>query len=332
MRGKLKLPTPAVAVVFAVALSGCGIGGGDVQRAVDEPLVMHDVGSVVPSSKSTNAVTTDGLSIQVKFRPGGYIDYRVANGDDWFLDLDDPGTRTFANRTGRLPATGTTLIGVLATKGAGRHVDDAAVTIDNGIALAMYTTVEDKADRDYLVWGTWVDAPENVTTPRDVARGAFSTGSDPYRQQDLAALTGIARYQGDVTGVYFEPAHQPVGGYSFEARATLEVDFGDARRLGTIRGTVDNFRFQTSSDGTRQLRSGTKVSLEPAGIGGANSGYFEATATGGFLDGTPLSGRWGGRFFGNVEADGKPGSLSGTLRSASDDRGFIGAFGAHSTQ
>ena len=348
MPSRLKASTLAAAVLFSVA-PGCG-GGGDARSVAVEPSKpiderifpggipaaartrAHADSSVVQSSNSANGVTTDDISVRVNFREGGYVDYRVANGDDWFLDLDDPETRTFANRTGRLPATGATVIGVLATKGAGRHTDDAAATIDDGISLVMYTDINGAADADFLVWGTWVNVPENASVHGEITHGAFSVGPDIFRQQDLMALTGTARYVGDVTGMYFEPAEQPLGGYSFEARVMLEASFGDCAALGTISGTIDNFRFQIDRDGTRESRPGTVVTLGRAHIGRANSGFFEGTTTGHYHDGTPLSGRWGGRFHGNTEADGRPGSIAGTFGSTSADRGLFGAFGAHSRQ
>ena len=346
MPDKLIALTLAAAVLFAVASSGCG-GGANVRNVMDGPSTPIDNrsspggipaaarnqtrvgGSVVQSSNSTNGVTTDDISVQVNFRQGEYVDYRVANGDDWFLDLDDPETRTFANRTGQLPATGSTVIGVLATKGTSRRTNDAAATIDDGISLVMYTDIEGTTDADYLVWGIWVHVPENASAHREVVHGAFSSGSDPFMQGDLLPIMGNARYQGNASGMYFEPIEQPLGGYSFEARVTLEADFGDGTSLGTISGSIDNFRFQTDVDGIRQSRPGTMVSLERTAIGGANSGFFEGTTTGNFHDGTPLSGRWGGRFYGNAESDGKPGSVAGTFGSVNDNRGLIGAFGAH---
>ena len=348
MPDKLKASTLVAAVLFVVASSGCGGGGADVRTVMDEPSTpigdrsfpggipaaarnqAHAGGSVVQSSNSTNGVTTDDISVQVNFRQGEYVDYRVANGDDWFLELDDPETRTFANRTGQLPATGSTVIGVLAAKGASRRTDDAAATIADGISLVMYTDIEGMTDTDYLVWGTWVDVPENASVHKEIVHGAFSSGSDPFMQGDLLPLRGNARYQGNASGMYFEPVEQPLGGYSFEARVTLDADFGDGTSLGTIGGSIDNFRFQTDVDGTRQSRPGTMVALETTAIGGANSGFFEGTTTGNFHDGTSLSGRWGGRFYGNAESDGKPGSVAGTFGSVSDDRGLVGAFGAHS--
>ena len=347
MPDKLTASTLAAAVLFAVASSGCGGGGANVRDVMDGPSTpiddrgspggiptaarnrTHAGGSVVQSSNSTNGVTTDEISVEVNFRQGGYVDYRVANGDDWFLDLDDPGTRTFANRTGQLPATGLTVIGVLATKGTSRRTDDTAATIDDGISLVMYTDIEGTTDTDYLVWGTWVDVPENASAHKEIAHGAFSSGPDPFMQGDLPPLTGNARYRGNASGMYFEPVEQPLGGYSFEARVTLEADFDDGTSLGAISGAIDNFRFQIDVDGTRQSRAGTMVTLERTAIGGANSGFFEGTTTGNLHDGTPLSGRWGGRFYGNAEPDGKPGSVAGTFGSANDDRGLIGAFGAH---
>ena len=70
------------------------------------------------------------------------------------------------------------------------------------------------------------------------------------------------------------------------------------------------------------------VTLERAAIGGTDSGYFDGFGNGRHHDGTPLAGRWGGRFYGNDESDGYPASVAGTFGAVSDDRGFIGAFGA----
>ena len=347
MRDKLKAVTLGAAVVFAMASAGCGGGGANVHGVMDGPSPpiddgsfpggipaaarnhAHPGGSVVQSSNSTDRVTIDDIAVQVSFRQGGSVDYRVANGDDWFLDPDDPETTTHANRTGQLQATGSTVIGVLATKGTSRRTDDDAVTIGDGISLVMYTDIGGPMDADYLVWGTWVDVPENASVHEEVAHGVFSSGSDPFPQGNLLPLTGNARYRGSASGMYFEPVEQPLGGYSFEARVTLEADFGDGTSLGTIGGSIDNFRFQMDADGTRQARPGTMVTLESTAIGGANSGFFEGITTGNFQDSTPLSGRWGGRYYGTAETDGKPGSVAGTFGSANDDRGLIGAFGAH---
>ena len=352
MLNRMQLLTLAVVALFAVVLSGCGGGGAGIRPVADDPPMPpsptpiadrnfpggipdaarnrpHAGESVVQSSNSANGVTIDDISVQVSFRPGGHIRYRVANDDEWFLSSDDSETETIANRRGQLPASGSTVAGVLATKGASDHTGDAAANIDDGVGLVMYTDIESTADTDYLVWGVWVDAPDNVTTHKDIVHGAFASGHDPLRQDNLVVLTGTVRYQGDVSGMYFEPSEQPLGGYSFEARVMLEANFGDGRALGTISGIIDNFRFQTNSDGTRQPRPRTMVTLERADIGGTDSGFFEGTSTGSYHDGTPLSGRWGGRFYGNTESDGKPGSVAGTFGSVSDDRGLIGAFGAH---
>ena len=351
MLNRTRFAAVALVVLFAGVLSGCGGGGAGTRPVADDPTTPpaqpsnddHSLpggipaaarnralagATIVQSSNSANDVTTDDISVRVNFRPGEYVDYRVANGDQWFLDLDDPETTTLANRRGQLPATGSSLIGVLATKGASHHTGDAAATIDHGNSLVMYTDIESSADTDYLVWGVWMEVPDNAATHEDIVHGAFASGSDRFRQDNLEPLTGTVRYQGDATGMYFEPTEQPLGGYSFEARVTLEATFGDSGALGTIHGTIDSFRFQTDSRGTRQSRPQTMVTLERADIGGTDSGLFEGISTGRHHDGTPLSGRWSGRFYGNAESDGKPGSVAGTFGAASNDRGFIGAFGA----
>ena len=305
-----------------------GVSGGIPAAARNRPLAGE---SIVQSANGADGVTIDAIAVQVDFASAEHLRYRIASGDEWFLGSDDSGTETIDSRRDRRPASGLTVTGVLATKGQGHPTGDGSAHLDDGVALVFFTDIDNADDTDYLVWGAWVDARDDFTTHQDLVHGAFATGHDPFRQGDLAALTGVARYRGDVAGVYFDPAVEPVGGYSFDARVTLEASFGDSHALGTISGSIDNFRLQVDGEGTRQPSPRMTVTLEGTSIGGADSGYFEGTSTGSHHDGTPLSGRWGGRFYGNAESDGKPGSVAGTFGAAGadDDRGMIGAFGAH---
>ena len=176
-------------------------------------------------------------------------------------------------------------------------------------------------DTDYLAGGVWLFIPDNATTADDVAIGAFGDGNDPFRQSNLVALQGTARYLGEATGVYADRSENEVG--YWDANVTLTADFGGRSDLGSIGGSVTGFE----SDGERYSGS---MSLGAANIGSSNSGFFEGRLSGN-VEGIGLSGRWGGQFFGNSEADGKPGSVGGTLGGRSDDRSasFVGVFGAY---
>ena len=226
--------------------------------------------------------------------------------------------------------SGLTVTAIVALKGQGQETDASAGALTEGIAVAFHSDIESAADTDYLAWGSWTSVSEDADATQDILQGAFATGSDPFRQQDLAGVTGTARYRGDVTGVYFEAAATPPGGYSFGALVTLEAGFGDAAALGAIGGRIDNFIVQTSEQGDYISRPATSVTLGRTAIGGADSGFFNGAATGTFEDSTALSGRWGGRFYGNGNAGGVPRSVAGTFGAASADetRGFIGGFGA----
>ena len=355
MLDKTRFSTLAAVALLAPWLSSCGGGGAGVQPDPmrPEPIPPETVpvdgrdlpggipaaasnrplagDSVVQSSNGTNGVTTDDISVQLDFGPDSRINFRVENGNKWLLDSDDPETETIASRRDQRPASGLTVTGILATSGQSHLTGDAAADLVRGVAVVLYTDAESAADSDYLVWGAWVDAPDEVGAHQEIVHGAFATGPDPFRQNSLVALTGTVRYRGDVTGVYFDPNVQPFGGYTFDARVTLSVTFGDEGSLGTISGSVDNFQFQVDDDGTRQASAGTIVTLERADIGGSDSGYFEGTTVGSFQNGASLSGRWGGRFYGNAESDGRPGSVAGTFGAASadDGQGLVGAFGAH---
>ena len=177
------------------------------------------------------------------------------------------------------------------------------------------------SDTDYLAGGVWLFLPDNATSADDVVFGAFGDGSDPFRQSNLVALQGAARYIGLATGVYIDTSEDE-GGY-WDGNVVLTADFGGRSDLGAIRGSVTGLEL----DGERYSGS---LSLGAADIGSSNSGFFEGRLSGN-VEGVGLGGRWGGQFFGNSEADGKPGSVGGTLGGRSDDRSasFVGAFGAY---
>ena len=172
-----------------------------------------------------------------------------------------------------------------------------------------------------MAGGVWLFVPDNATSADDVVFGAFGDGSDPFRQSNLVALQGMARYLGGATGLYADRSENEVG--YWDADVTLTADFGGRSDLGSIGGSVTGFE----ADGERYSGS---MSLGAANIGSSNSGFFEGRLSGN-VEGVGLSGRWGGQFFGNSEADGKPGSVGGTLGGRSDDRSasFVGVFGAY---
>ena len=185
------------------------------------------------------------------------------------------------------------------------------------------TRTETTPDADYLAGGIWLFVPDGATSADDVVFGAFGDGSDPFRQGNLMALQGTARYVGAAAGVY--SARSSSGselGY-LGGDVTLTADFGGRSDLGTISGSV------TGIEVDDQRFSGS-LSLGTASIGSSDSGFFEGRVSG-VVEGRAYTGRWGGQFFGNGEADGKPGSVGGTLggRSTDDTVNFVGIIGAY---
>lgn len=342
---KQRLICTVVAIV-AMALAGCGGGGsgggpmdldggggsgnggggsmpgpsmmgGIPAAARNQPLAGK---SVTQSSIGAAGVTTDNISVDVAYGTNGLASYTVANGDNWSLSSEDTETDTRINEQAPIPGSGLTFFAVGAVK-QGLSPEDPET------ALVLLTDIESDSDTDYLVWGSWNIAPNVVSGHLPSIDGAFATGSDPFTQGNLPALTGTATYRGYAMGQYFEPDSP---GQSWSAMAELTADFGDGNGLGTISGSIDQFRFSRGMSGEEVASPMTKVALGQTFVGSAKSGFFQGTTTGTFDDGTELSGRWGGRFFGNNEPDGIPGSVAGTFGAVSDDdtRGLIGAFGA----
>ena len=185
------------------------------------------------------------------------------------------------------------------------------------------TTTVTTPDADYLAGGVWLIVPDDASSAADYAFGAFADGNDPFLQSRLPAVQGTATYEGDATGVYSETAGDSTEIGYFDGDVRLTANFGDANGLGTIGGSITNFEVDGyPEDGT--------LNLGIASIGSQDSGFFRGAVTGSD-DERSYTGHWGGQFYGNGEADGRPGSVAGTFggHSADDAVNFVGAFGAH---
>ena len=178
-------------------------------------------------------------------------------------------------------------------------------------------------DPDYLTGGVWLIVPDDATSAAGYDFSAFADGSDPFLQNNLAAIQGSATYEGGATGVYSDTMGSSTEIGYFDADVTLAASFGGGNDLGTIRGAITNFEVDgAEEDGT--------LNLGTANIGSQNSGFFTGLVTGSDNE-RSYTGHWGGQFFGNDESDGKPGSVAGTFggHSSDDAVNFVGAFGAH---
>ena len=188
----------------------------------------------------------------------------------------------------------------------------------------IYTDYAGDGDTDYLAGGIWVYVPDDATSLDDYEYGAFADGNDPFVQSNLASLTGTATYVAadGATGVYAEVESQR--NYFFDADVTLTADFGSGSELGTIGGRIHRFDIEGVN-----VIGNPVLNLNSAPIGTSNHGFFKG-GTHLTYDGESYTGNWGGQFYGNGEADGKPGSVAGTFGAATTDgsESLLGAFGA----
>ena len=178
-------------------------------------------------------------------------------------------------------------------------------------------------DTDYLAGGVWLFVPDTASSTDDYVFGAFADGSDPFRQENIMALTGDATYMGGATGKYSQKDGSSTTIGSFDGDVSLTASFGAADSLGTISGSITDFEL----DGEATAGS---LTLGETAIGSANSGFFKGGVSG--SDGSrTYAGKWGGQFYGNGEAStDHPGSVAGTFGAQSTDEAmnYIGFFGA----
>ncbi len=182
-------------------------------------------------------------------------------------------------------------------------------------------------DADYLAGGIWVRVPEGAASVADYEFGAFMDGGDPFVQDNLAGLTGRATYTGEASAVY---SYQPTNrNYFVDGVVRLTADFGDADSLGSIRGAITDI---TGEGPERGWYEGGSVVLGTAQIGSADSGFFtgDTSTRSSDPDDPVLTGKWGGRFYGNGAAGAHPGSVAGTFGGATADgsQSYVGIYGA----
>ncbi len=286
--------------------------------------------SADPASKMSSTTQSSSLSGGRVSDPSYFLAERDANGDVQF---------TFKRKTGSTVSTlSTTDLDV-----SSRRVDDLASgwsgvethkDATNGIFnWDAYADSQGNADADYLSLGTWLyiyKDPEDGSFTGSYDLGVAAGGNDPFENENLAGLTGAATYSGPATGLYMMKTDAdavPAFDY-FDARADLAVDFGDATALGTLSGSIT----ESSTDGGVSLPA---LTLGSADITGAVlGGNFDGDTSGETVDGVTLSGKWGGKFFGNrASSTGHPGSVAGTFGANAADglQSIIGAFGAKRT-
>ncbi|MYJ95521.1 MAG: hypothetical protein F4053_08055, partial [Proteobacteria bacterium] len=152
-----------------------------------------DGGNVVQSSN-----TIDDITATAEYNEDGTITYVVSStAGGWTFNSGNPGEGVTV--LSRRKAEGWNAISLLLETEAGRRWVD------------VYTDIEPPTgetptpDTNYLSGGIWVYVPKPPTATASYEFGAFVYGSDPFDNNNLAALTGTAEYEGDASGLYSNP-------------------------------------------------------------------------------------------------------------------------------
>ena len=288
--------------------------GAELSKRIEGGVLYVDLYSDI---EDPTEVTTGG-TYEFTF-PGIQVGGRFDSQDS---DIDLPAVLDGVN--GRASCTGCSF--VYTTGQLQMTAGNMTFTPSDGSAatvLTAGTVTSTVPDADYLAGGVWLIVPDDATNAGDYEFGAFADGNDPFLQSRLPALQGTATYEGDATGVYSETAGGSTEMGYFDGDVRLIANFGDANGLGTINGSITNFEV----DGVRE---DGMLNLGTASIGSQDNGFFRGAVTGSD-DERNYTGHWGGQFYGNGEADGRPGSVAGTFggHSTDDTVNFVGAFGAH---
>jgi uncharacterized coiled-coil protein SlyX len=196
------------------------------------------------------------------------------------------------------------------------------------------TVTARRPDGDYIAFGWWLEKPDAEEGTHSFA--PFYAGRDPFVANEIADLDGTAKYEGPAAGKYAKRSrgsNEAEAGI-FRADATLTADFDDNN---AVSGTVDTFvgeDGQSLGEWNVELVAGTTSDNTFTGT------VMSATSR---ADGRPWeTGAWEGRFYGNNDDSGYPGSVAGMFHARwgtsdmaeveTDEVGFVGvggSYGAH---
>ena len=158
-------------------------------------------------------------------------------------------------------------------------------------------------DDTYLYFGIRSSIPDSISGTYDfeyIAGGGAVSGSGLI---GFDTLTGPAAFRGGAVGRYVTQGQ--VGGQNakigtFTATATLNADFGNETAVGTLSGSITDFR----EDGSPL--TGWSVTLGSAADVGAAIAIAGGAVTGGStvanIGGLPVGGSWGATFHGSANA------------------------------
>ena len=287
-------PVPSQAVLDGVISK---IDKNNAKNSVSEASRNYPrAGSITQSSNATNGITTDSVSVTASYE-GGQVRYRVQNSSaGWSIDS---AVDTVLERHRGDNWDGIELMKELP--GGDLYVD-------------VYSEDRVRQNQDYLAGGLWVYVPDSATQIGDFNLGVFGDGNDPFKQTDLAALTGTVTYRGEATLMYSEGSRI----YFVDASVTLTVDFDRE----TVNGRIHSFYDEDGSP-----VSGVVVMLDETDIGDSNSGFFSGVTSVEEPNNTEGDGKWGGQFFGN--GNGVPRIVGATFGVTTDSGATaLGVLGA----
>ena len=196
--------------------------------------------------------------------------------------------------------------------------------------LASVTAVERMPPVNYLVFGNWLYAPEDIEASGAYDLGVMAGGGDPF-SSPVSGLAGVATYAGSASGrVFTGRSSASPGVASFEADVALTADFD----VGELGGRVENIRSDAAAAGLPSelhLETTPIVPLPPSAFLPLPHGV--AVAAGAVRDGEPASswaGEWNAAFYGNgASPTDHPTRVAGTFGASNGEDGLLGSFGAH---
>ena len=181
---------------------------------------------------------------------------------------------------------------------------------------------------DWRAGGVWMWMKNEPASIDDYSFGAFTDISESlkFSKGKIGGLEGEATYTGASTGIYTRKDGAGFDLGYFDAKSALTADFGDARGMGTISGSINNIERSKDTPATVLAPGVDTVTLGKADITDSQEGGFFTGDTS--MAGATESGKWGGQFYGKEsnQQDARPKGVLGTFGAANDNVSLLGVF------
>ena len=202
---------------------------------------------------------------------------------------------------------------------------------DSTLYAELWTDYSGSNADDYFVGGVWLLMPDDMS---QAARfGGFVRGDDPiFLTRTVAPYTGTATYKGSLAGLHTSSKNDMPKISRLLGKVTLDVDFGDATKYGTIAGRGYDLKLDGTPVTGEILININGDRVDKTGATGYSPKTKREDPNVGNINGVNYKGAASVMFHTLNDDETNPAALVGTVGGRGGGNSFVATFGAREAE